>query len=113
MIDVLWALEKHYSALVGGDTSIDIDDDQVQLVDGVVEFVCLFFCFTATSEACENSWARRQIGPAAASLQHSHSNTGSEPHLQTIYHSSCNAGSLTHRERPGIKLASSQTMSGC
>ena len=37
-----------------------------------------FFRFRATSAA--SSQARGQIGAAAASLNHSHSNTGSEPH---------------------------------
>ena len=32
--------------------------------------------------AYRSSQARGQIGAAAASLHHSHSNTGSEPHLQ-------------------------------
>ena len=37
--------------------------------------------FRAAPEACGSSQARGQIGPAAASLPHSHSNSGSKPSL--------------------------------
>ena len=41
-----------------------------------------FFClFRAVPLARGNSQARGQIGAVAAGLHHSHSNTGSEPHL--------------------------------
>ena len=39
-----------------------------------------FLLFTAASRAYGSSWGL--IGAAAAGLRHSHSNTGSEPHLQ-------------------------------
>ena len=42
----------------------------------------LFFFFKAAPVAYGSSQARAQIGAAAASLCHSHSNVGSEPHLQ-------------------------------
>ena len=43
----------------------------------------LLFClFRATSMACGGSQARGLIRAAAAGLHHSHSNEGSEPHLQ-------------------------------
>ena len=45
-------------------------------------FVCLFFLFRAIPATCESSQAWGQIGAAAAGLHHSHSHTGSEPHLQ-------------------------------
>ena len=38
----------------------------------------------ATPAAYGNSWARGQIGTAAAGLHYSHSNTGSEPHLRPM-----------------------------
>ena len=49
--------------------------------------VCLFlsfslsFFFRAAPAAHGGSQARGQIGATAASLHHSHSSTGSEPHL--------------------------------
>ena len=42
------------------------------------------FFFTAAPEAYGSSQSRGQIGAAAASLHHSHSNVGSEPHLQPM-----------------------------
>ena len=50
-------------------------------------FVCLFvfFChFRAIPMAYGGSQARSQIRAVAAGLHHSHSNTGSEPHLKPI-----------------------------
>ena len=44
-------------------------------------FFCLFLVFRAEHEAYGSSWARGQIGAAAAGLYHSHSNARSEPHL--------------------------------
>ena len=43
-----------------------------------------FFCFVFLGPcvACGSSQARGRIGAAAAGLHHSHSNVGSEPHLQ-------------------------------
>ena len=41
-----------------------------------------FFLFRAPSEAYGGSQARDQIRAAAASLHHSHSHSGSEPHLR-------------------------------
>ena len=44
--------------------------------------VCVFFFFLrAAPEAYESSQARGQIRAAVASLQHSHSNSGSKLHL--------------------------------
>ena len=59
-------------------------------------FIFIYFLFRATLAAYGSSQARAQIGAAAASLHHSHSN----------------AGSLTHRARPGIKPTSSQILFG-
>ena len=51
-----------------------------------VETKCSFLhhlpLFRAAPVAYGSSWARGQIGAAAASLHHSHSNTRSEPCLQ-------------------------------
>ena len=46
-------------------------------------FLFFFFClFSATPAACGSSQARGPVGATAASLHHSHSNTGSEPCLR-------------------------------
>jgi len=45
-------------------------------------FLFLFLLFRAIPEAYGSSQARGQIGAAAAGLNHSHSHTGSEPHLR-------------------------------
>ena len=42
----------------------------------------IYFLIFSATEAYGSSQARDQISVAAASLHHSHSNTGSEPHLQ-------------------------------
>ena len=41
-----------------------------------------FFFFRAASATYGSSQTRGQIGAATASLYHSHSNSGSKPHLQ-------------------------------
>ena len=74
-------------------------------------FVCLFvfcflFLFTATTMVYGSSQKRGQIGAAAASLHHSHSNNRSEPYLWPTTTCS-NTGSLTHWVRPGIQPTSS------
>ena len=45
-------------------------------------FYFMFCLFRATPVAYGGSQARGRIGAVAACLHHSHSNTGSEPHLQ-------------------------------
>ena len=74
----------------------------------------LFFCllFRASLSAYGSSQARSQIRAAAAGLHHSHSNTGSEPRSVTYTTAHGNAGSLTHRSRPGIEPESSWIWSG-
>ena len=47
-----------------------------------VYFLFFFSLFRATPTAYGGSQARGQIGDRAASLHHSHSNTGSKPHLR-------------------------------
>ena len=45
----------------------------------------MFYCFfREASGAYGSSQAKGPIGAAAAGLHHSHSNMGSEPHLQSI-----------------------------
>ena len=51
------------------------------LARGRLFFISIFFLFRAAPEAYGGSQARGQMGATAASLRHSHSNTGSEPHL--------------------------------
>ena len=66
-----------------------------------------FFLFRAAPAAYGGSQARGRIRAVVAGLHHSHSNTGSEPHLPpyTTVHS--NTGSSTHWTRPGIEPVSS------
>ena len=45
-------------------------------------FVLFFFFLRAAPMAYGDSQARGQVGAVAASLHHSHSNVGSEPHLR-------------------------------
>ena len=52
------------------------------------KFFFFFFLFRATPTAHGSSQARDQIGPAAASLHHSHSDPGSKPRLQPTPYSS-------------------------
>ena len=47
-------------------------------------FFFFFWLFKATLVAHGGSQARGLIRATAADLRHSHSNTGSKPHLQTI-----------------------------
>ena len=62
----------------------------IKYVDNIVQLSSLsasgtffFFVFSrATPMAYGGSQARGPIGAVAASLHHSHSNAGSEPHLQ-------------------------------
>ena len=67
------------------------------------------FFFRVAPMAYGGSQARGAIRAVAASLHQSYSNVGSKPHLrptdEPTVHS--NAGTLNHRERPGIKLTSS------
>ena len=51
------------------------------LVLVLVFFFFFFLPFRATPVAYESSQAKGQIEATAAGLYHSHSNTGSEPHL--------------------------------
>ena len=59
----------------------------VPVVGKLVNFLAFFFFFVlfrTTPVANGSSQARGQIRAVAASLHHSHSNAGSEPHLQPI-----------------------------
>ena len=47
-------------------------------------FVVVFCLFRAAPSAYGGSQARGPIGAVAIGLHHSHSNTGSEPHLRPI-----------------------------
>ena len=49
----------------------------------IYRYICLFVLSRATPEAYGGSQAKGPIRPTAAGLHHSHSNMGSEPHLQT------------------------------
>ena len=53
------------------------------IVTLVFFFVFLFFFFRAALTACGVPQARSGIRATTAGLYHSHSNTGSEPHLRT------------------------------
>ena len=71
---------------------------------------CLFAISWATSSAFGGSQARGRIGPVATSLRQSHSNVGSEPHLQPT--PQLTAMRLTHWARAGIEPATSRFLVG-
>ena len=76
-------------------------------------FSFFFFFFSrATPVAYGGSQTRGLIGATAAGRHHSHSNMGSKPRLQTYTTAQGNTRSLTHSERPGIKLATSWFLVG-
>ena len=72
-------------------------------------YLCIYvFCFIrAALVAYGSSQARGPLGAVATGLSHSHSNSGSEPHLPTYTTAHGNARSLTHRARPGIEPTTS------
>ena len=59
-------------------------------------FVCLFLLFRDASAAYGSSQARGQIGAAAASLHHNHSNLGFEPPLPATPQLTAMLDTLTH-----------------
>ena len=68
--------------------SFRVGDIMVFLFCFVLFLFCpFFFSFQCRTYGIYKSQARSQIGAAAASLNHSHSNTGLELHLQPICHS--------------------------
>ena len=72
-----------------------------------------FFLFRASPVANGTSQARVWIGAAAAGLHHSHSNVGSELHLQpTLQLTAMLEWFPIHWVKPGIKLASSWILIG-
>ena len=78
-----------------------------ELIFFYFSFFCfLIFNFMATPAAYGSSWARGQIGAAAAGLHHCHGNTGSRPHAEACG----NARSLTHWMWPGMEPESSWTL---
>ena len=71
----------------------------------------LFIYFRATPVAYVSSQVRGRVGAVAASLNHSHSNTESNMHLQpTPQLMAINAGSLTYRARSVIEPAYSSML---
>ena len=71
----------------------------------IIIFFGLFAFSRATPAAYGGSQARGQIGTAADSLHHSHSNAESEPHLQPT-------PQLSHWARPGVESVSSWVLVG-
>ena len=67
-------------------THIFMDTSQVLLLLSHNGSSNYLFLFTAAPVACGNSRTRSQIGPAAADLCHSHSNTRCKPHLWPTLH---------------------------
>ena len=68
----------------------------------------IFIFFRATPAVHESSWARVQIGAAAADLQHSHSNARSErAACETCTAAHGHTRSLIHWARPGMEPISS------
>ena len=71
---------------------------------GTMKNTFVFLLFRVTPAAYGGSQARGQIRAAAASLYHSHSNIGSEPHLRPTSQLTGNARSLTHPTERGQGL---------
>ena len=67
-------------------------------------FFVFVFVFRAEGAAYGSSQARAQMGAAAVSLYHSHSNARSELWSTSVTYTTahCNAGSLAHWAGPGI-----------
>ena len=63
--------------------SIDAEKASDKIQYPFLSFFLLSFTFRAAPAVYGTSQARGQIGPADTVLHHSHSNTGSEPHLQS------------------------------
>ena len=68
------------SRILGNDVKELTVGDVIIKCTEIRAFLFLFFLAAALT-AYGSSWARGQIGAVAASLHHSHSHTGSEPHL--------------------------------
>ena len=78
-----------------------------------IYYFYLFIFFRATPTAYGNSQARDQIGTAAASLCHSHSNARSiQATSKTYIAAHRNSGSLTHLAGLMIKCTSSWILVG-
>ena len=93
-------LKLFHSGCVLSFLSISVSSQSEKEMDAYVFYVCLFL-FVLLSFAAPalygSSQARGEIRAAAAGLHHSHSDTGSEPHLQPTYTTAhSNVGSLTH-----------------
>ena len=54
----------------------------VQIIIYLFIYLFIYFLLRAAPMAYGNSEARGPVGAVAASLPHSHSNAGSEPHLR-------------------------------
>ena len=68
-------------------------------------YIGLFAIFGATPMGYGGSQARDLIGAVATGVPQSHSNVGSEPHLQPTPQLMGNTISIIHWARPGIKPA--------
>ena len=74
-------------------------------------YLFIFRFLGLASAVYRSSLARGRIRATTASLHHSHSNVGSELHLQ-LQHSHGNGGSPTRCAKPGIEPASSWLLAG-
>ena len=75
-------------------------------------FLFIYLFIWATLAADGISQARCWVGAAAATLHHSHGNSGSMPHLQLTAQLMAMPRSLTHWARPGIQPTSSWILVG-
>ena len=108
-LQLLWQLPDSLTQALSLESALHLHSDPSCLQsDSLFFFFLNHTCGIWTFLA----WARSGIWAAAVGLRHSHSNTGSEPHLQpTAYTEACsNSRSLTHWVRPRIEPTSSQTL---
>ena len=81
---ISWPLNQGSWTLGCGSDTVLLDN-WIRPMGFVLLCFCLFVClFRCAPTAYEGSQARGGMGATAASLHHSHSNTGSELHLQII-----------------------------
>ena len=76
----MWKPERTQVGQVGG-TTVPRWVAKTELQSEDVFFFFVFCLFRAALKAYRGSQARGPVGAVAAGLCHSHSNTGSQPHL--------------------------------
>ena len=102
-------LSPNYPILFWSDLSLSERKGLLSLSLSLSVCVCVSVCvfFRAAPEAYGSSQARGRIRTTAASLHHSHSNSGSKPCLWPIPQFMAMPDHLTYWVRPGIEPTSS------